>query len=82
MPINTRLNSSFTAIGPGWAPAVINSYAELRFLIYQQRILPNAHSYWIGGSTAAPSRQIQYRPDYMPNVQGNKQKHKQHIKLN
>ena len=41
----------FSEIGPGWIPAIIISETEYKFIVENQKVLPNSHSYWIGGAT-------------------------------
>ena len=38
-----------TELGSGWAPAVADTYTELKFIQQQERLSSNDQSYWIGG---------------------------------
>ena len=54
-----------SALGTGWAPAVLDREKELRFIIEGDRGLRNISSYWIGGSTyLQPNYTIQYSEYY------------------
>ena len=45
-----------SGIGPGWAPAIINSTFEYTFIQKQHQLLHNNVSFWIGGTTIAEGK--------------------------
>ena len=63
-----------SALGDGWAPAVINSPSELSFIKEKQKFLSNNRTYWIGGSTNIEIGEIITLFDYMTSESGTKRK--------
>ena len=47
----TRVLLYFSALGEGWAPAILNSPEELDFIRQGQLWFSDDRSYWLGGST-------------------------------
>ena len=61
---------SFSDIGEGWAPAILNIPEELDFLKHAQKSFINDRSYWLGGSTSKEPWSTVNLSDYIPGDSG------------
>ena len=61
-----------SGLGEGWAPAVLNSRAELNFLKQAQKGFSDDRSYWLGGCTSTQPWSIINLSKYRPGDSCNK----------
>ena len=66
-----RFKVTFSDLGDGWAPAVLDSQEELDLIRQGQKRNRELWSYWIGGSTAAEIDSTIKYSNYYTNGSGN-----------
>ena len=64
-----QLDLTFSELGPGWIPAVLNSELEYNYIEEEQRALMNRQDYFISGATRTTGT-IEFE-NYLPYQIGN-----------